>query len=164
MNKIIKYLIIFALILIAYGCKDEKLTMQRSSYLGNDIRLDGYYYNQRKNSGSPPRDYTTVFFLYRNGIILNAHSYIGTNLDVVEKEMINQYEALQNQKIGWGIFIVTGNQIEYEQWSTSVGGGLPVFKNNYIIENDTTLINSWGEIYHFRQFSPKPDSTNNFIK
>ena len=56
-----------------------------------------------------------------------------------------------------------------------LGFVMPTFKAEGIIENDTTLrlyksIQSDGkefsenDIFHFRKFSPKPDSTNNFIK
>ena len=118
---------------------------------------------QSYNSSGLIADFTTVFFLYRNGIILSAGAYENAALDVVEKKMLKRYESLLKEKIGWGVFVVKNNKIEYEQWSTSVGGGLPVFKNSYIIENDTTLSSYMG-IYHFRQFSPKPDSTNVYIK
>jgi len=164
MNKIIKYLIMSALVLQMYGCKDETLTLQRVPYTGSEIKTDGYYYSYYVNSTM--EEYIVAFFLFRNGIILSAGAYDKTNLETLEKKMLERYESLQSEKIGWGVFIVSDNKIEYEQWSTSggPGGGLPVFKSSYDIENDSTLINPAGIIYYFKQFSPKPDSTNNFIK
>ena len=164
MKRCIKYLIITALILLTHSCKDEELTLQRVPYTGNEVRTDGYYYSYYANNSSPPEEFIVVFFLYRNGVILSARSYEKTDFDILEKTMLNRYESLQNEKIGWGVFIVQNNKIEYEQWSTSVGGGLPIFRNFYDIENNTTLKSFAGKIYYFRQFSPKPDSTNNFIK
>lgn len=164
MNRHIKYLIMLALILLLYSCKDEELTLQKVPYTGNEIRTDGYYYSYYVNSTS--HEYIVVFFLYKNGIILSAGTYEKTDFDIFEKAMLVRYGSLEKQKIGWGVFIVQDNKIEYEQWSTSVGGGLPVFRSFYDIENDTTLKNPAGRMYHFRQFSPKPDSTaaNKWIK
>jgi len=166
MNKIIKYLIMSALVLQMYGCKDEKLTLQRVPYTGNEIRTDGYYYHHWASSESLSINKTATFFLYRNGIKLTAGSYGSIDLDIVEKEMLSRYELLVKQKIGWGVFVITGNKVEYEEWTTSAGGGLPIYKNSYNIENDTTLMNPEGKVYHFKQFSPKPDSTiaNKWIK
>jgi hypothetical protein len=166
MNKIIKYLIILALTLLLYGCKDEELTLPKIPYTGNEIRTDGYYYSYYANNSTPPEEYIVTLFLYRNGVILSAGAYDERNLNALERKMLERYESLQNEKIGWGVFIVKNNKIEYEQWSTSAGGGLPVFRNFYNIENDTTLRGFTGNIYHFKQFSPKPDSTvaNKWIK
>ena len=149
-----------------YGCKDEELTLQRVPYTGNEIRTDGYYYSYQVNNSTPPEEFILAFFLYRNGIILTAGAYNKTDLVNFEHKMMERYKTLVKEKTGWGIFVVQNNKIEYEQWSTAdgPGGGLPVFKNSYDIVNDTTLINYSGRIYHFKQFSPKPDSTNNFIK
>jgi hypothetical protein len=89
--------------------------------------------------------------------------------------MIALYDNLRKDKVGWGVFLIKGNNIECEVWSTSVGGGLPVGRGEGIILNDTTfcIVKSinirdgkefpHNDIYHFRKFSPKPDSTNNFI-
>ena len=171
MNTIGKTITLFFLILLN-GCKDEELTLQRIPYFGNELRTDGYYYHY--DDTSYDGIYTLCFFLFRNGTRLTAGSFKNTNLDTVEKQMLDRYKWL-NHKSGWSIFVITDNIMEIEGWSTSVGGGLPVYKAYYYIENDTTLrlfksINSDGmefekdAIYHFRHFSPKPDSTNNFIQ
>ena len=160
-------LILLSIFIFGFGCnkfKDEELSIQRKDFLGNELRTDGYYYSYYENNSSPSEESIITFFLYRNGVILSSGGYKKTNSDVLEKEMLERYELLQNKKTGWGVFIVKDNKIEYEQWSTSSGGGLPIFKSSYDIENDTTLISPCGNIYHFKQFSPKPDSINNFIK
>jgi len=164
MEHLIKYKLLLFLLFFLQNCKDEDLSLPRVPFTGNDVRTNGYYYCYWKSNNSSVMDYTTVFFLYRNGIILSAGSFESINLNVVENELLGRYNLLVKNKIGWGVFWVAGNVIEYEQWTTSVGGGLPIFKNRYNIENDTTLINPYGRVYHFRQFSPKPDSTNTFIK
>ena len=150
-------------------CPDEKLTLQRQDYIGNELRTDGYYYYFTK-------DNTIVYFLYKNGIILCANSYSSNNLNTVEFEMVKLYPLLKKYKDGWGIFIVNYNKIEDEIWNASNGCGLPTFKEIGIIENDTTFRitetyysdikkTDYTEfVYHFKQFANKPDSTNNYIK
>ena len=170
------YLVFFSLsiCLIYNGCKkifkDDELSLPREPYYGNAIKLDGYYYYQTNN------DLTRVFFLYKNGVMFDAMSYTSINLDDVEKEMIECCDKIRSWKYSWGIFVIRGNSLEAEGWR-SVGWTrkLPIYKFYYSIENDTTLcfikevdLSSGretvrNEIYHFRQFSPKPDSTNNFI-
>ena len=156
MNKLNITIILLSMLLTA--CKDEELMLQRIPYKGDELRIDGYYYTQWGT-------HTTVMFFYRNGITLSAMSYGSLDLNSVEKEMINRYEYIRNEKSGWGVFLITGDTLEAEIWTTSVGGGLPVYKWKAYIENDTTFRKIAGNVvYHFKQFSPKPDSTNQFIK
>ena len=138
--------------------KDEELSQQRVPYTGNEIRTDGYYYYYWASQDSPVDDYTAVFFLYRNGVFLVGQSYKSINLDTVEKKMLDRYELLVQKKVGWGVFIITNDKLDFEHWY-SAAGGLPVAKSLYYIENDTTLRSPYEQIYHFKQFSPKPDSS-----
>jgi hypothetical protein len=163
MNKLKHISLILLIPLLVLSCKDEEFTMQRQPYSGNELRVDGYYYKYYySNDGIW---YTIVHFFYRNGIYLSAMAYSGTDLSVVEQEMLERYDIIRNDKIGWGVFNIYDNKMNVEVWSTSVGGGLPVFRWHALIENDTTFkVEYSGEVYHFRQFSPKPDSTNKWIK
>jgi len=148
---------------------DEKLSMQRMDYSGNELRTDGYYYYFTKNN-------TVVYFLYKNGIILCAHSYSSHDLNTVEVEMVKIYPEIRKLKDGWGVFLVNDNKIEYEIWNASTGYSLPTIKHIGVIENDTTFRitetyfsdtkkTDYKEfIYRFKQFDNKPDSTNVFIK
>ena len=142
---------------------DEKLKLERMDYTGKELRTDGYYYYHWASYNSPIENNTHVMFLFRNGIILSAHSYSSIDLRDVEKKMILEYDIIRKYKSGWGVFMVDRKEIICEQWSTSVGGGLPVYEWKGKILNDTTIKED-NYVYHFRQFSPKPDSTNNFIK
>jgi len=164
MKHFIRFIAIIMFVMIFSNCEDGELSLQRIPYTGNDIRMDGYYYKFWSSFNSASIDNTTAFFLFRNGIILAAGSFGSINLNDVDEKLLDRYKFLEKQKIGWGVYNVKGNKIVFEQWTTSVGGGLPVYKDSYNIENDTTLTDPYGGVYHFRQFSPKPDSTNNFIK
>jgi hypothetical protein len=146
---------------------DEKLSLQRTDYMGNELRTDGYYYYFASNGN------TAVYFLYKNGIILSAGGYSSQNLYNIEKELVNR---LLKSKDHWGVFIVKGNSIQYEKWVGSTGLGASTFKSTGYIENDTTLHfteSYYSEtketvqidaIWHFKQFANKPDSTNVYIK
>ena len=155
-----------------FSCRalfDEKLTLPRRDYTGNELRTDGYYYYFTKNN-------TVVYFLYRNGIILCAHSYSTHDLNTVESEMIRLYPEVLKNKAGWGVFVVNGNEIEYDEWNAPTGSSLPIIKRKGYIENDTTfrITESYYSdikktdykefVYRFKQFDNKPDSTNRYIK
>ncbi|MDR0682498.1 MAG: hypothetical protein LBG15_11725, partial [Dysgonamonadaceae bacterium] len=147
----------------------RKLSLQRTNYIGNEIRTDGYYYHFTINN-------TVVYFLYKNGIILCAHSYSGQDLNLIEEEMVRIYPEIRKQKDGWGVFVVDGNKIEYEMWNASTGVSLPTIRCWGYIENDRTLRFTEShfsdmdktyyddEVWHFKQFDNKPDSTNVYIK
>jgi len=142
--------------------------MQRKNYTGNELRIDGYYYCQEENS-------TSCIFPYRNGIILSAGGYSTLDLDVVEKEIFDNYDTFGKDKWDWGVFIITNNQIEYEKWTVPTES-ISTRKSTGTIENDTTFHiteqyfsynnkkYSVDEVWHFKQFDNKPDSTNNYIK
>ncbi|MDR0507689.1 MAG: hypothetical protein LBH32_12870 [Dysgonamonadaceae bacterium] len=164
--KIIRLLILPILMLsFLWGCNllfsDEEMSFDRIDYEGNELRLDGYYYRQGK-------DYTLVHFFYQNGIILSANSYRNLDLDIVEKQLLEIYYQIVKEKPNWGIFKIANNQIEYEQWEAPNEGGLSISHSKGYIENDTTFHIKETyldhEVWHFRKFDHKPDSTNNFIK
>ena len=171
----IGYFLLFSILL--NGCdvfSDEKLTLQRTDYNGNELRMDGYYYKYDTSYDSSVPNRTICYFFFRNGISVAMGSYETIDLKTVEREMLERYKWLYKHKSVWGVFVINGNTFEEEGWSTSVGGGLPVARCIGIIENDTTIHitkhfeknKEYARNYrwHFKQFSPKPDSTNNFIK
>jgi hypothetical protein len=163
--------IIFSVInimLLFYACKDEELLLSKIPYLGNELKIDGYYYKQSSA-------HFRIFFFYMDGIMTDYVDLSSTDLQQVDDKIPFIYEEIKDDKLRWGVFVINGDIIQYSGWGTSVGGGLPAGKCIGTIENDTTFcitksINSDGrefernDVYHFRQFSPKPDSTNNFIK
>jgi hypothetical protein len=171
--RIFVFILIVIVIYCFYGCDklfpDDKLTLERTNYTGNEIKTDGYYY-RFTDSGN-----TIVYFLYKNGIILCAHSYSSHDLNMVEIEMVKLYSETRRQKDGWGIFLIKDSEIEYEIWNAPTGYSLPTIKCKGKIINDSTfhITESYfsdikktyyrNEMYHFKQFDNKPDSTNSFI-
>ena len=174
MKEFVLFMFMVCCLTIFPCCKvlypDEKLSMKRVEYNGNQLRIDGYYYYQHDNPIS-----TLVLFLYRNGVILSTRAYPSHDLDVVEEKMLSEYDKIRKEKAFWGVFLVNDNKIEYEKWESPTEG-FTISKRSGYIEDDTTFhitkrFFSYNkktyhadEIWHFKQFSPKPDSTNNYIK
>lgn len=150
---------------------DEKLTLDRMDYNGNELRMDGYYYCYFENT-----DITVVYFLFRNGILRYTGGYSRYNEDNREKEMVSYYDRF-TPKTDWGLFVINDNKIQYEKWIEAPSGiKAAINRRSGYIENDTTIhftesynsgtgeIKQVDEVWHFKQFANKPDSTNVYIK
>lgn len=184
MNHRISILSAIVLAVVFSSCKklfeDEELSMERVDYTGTELRTDGYYYyryqyyNSREDS---LYDKFIPWFLYRNGVSLYGHVYDYSEMEEVEKkfEEGSFYDIYKDRKTQWLVFQISDSVIDFEGWDT---GGLfskTTVKQYAKIINDTTFCRcskrpqkgenvKWGDDFHFKQFSPKPDSTNSFIK
>jgi len=158
----------------SYENSDDKLSLERIDYNGNELRINGYYYMK-----DPYRSQIHVFFLYKNGIILDGSAFDIENTNRTEEWYRNGFYATNatKYKYNWGVFQIDGYQIKYEKW-TPVQGPLWAATYEGVIINDTTfVINNYFRAkdagkkaptevhweYHFKKFNPKPDSTNRFI-
>jgi len=167
MVRNIKY--IFFVVILFYSCINFKLSLKKVPYKGNEIKINGYYY-VKTYIGTEKKLYANVFFLYSNGVIINTGGYrINEDEEKFRKNIINGYNISVTKKYqyNYGLFQINDSIIKVEKWVTG-NGGIPksIFKQGKII-NDTTfylMYKKKKEIYHFKQFSPKPDSTNRFIK
>jgi len=152
----------------------EPLSRTKEPYNGNQLRIDGYYY---RNINDMIYD---IYFFYSDGIVLSvsgseesledANNYIFENF--INSE---DYKDIAYQ---WGVFNINGNQIVFERWYPSEWPYAAYCREGHI-SNDTTFIvtesyklkngektevDAINEMYHFKQFSPKPDSTNEWIE
>jgi hypothetical protein len=176
--KLMKKTLVVIVILAFCACRREKwgdkLTLPRQDYTGNELKVDGYYYRvSSDNLGNPAYE---IYFLYRNGVILNGGFPLLSELPERELEFSNgTYRAQANNKTNWGRFDVNVNQIRFEKWFPSSGGPAPVIMLSGTIINDTLFhitasreshgdndVRSLDRYYHFKQFSPKPDSLNSY--
>ncbi len=175
MRQIKIILLIITVVFFSNSCRkcifpDEELTLSKEPYTGNQLRIDGYYYlmdDYRINA---------TYFFYQNGIIIHRGGWINNSLEELEKnfQTIN-WDKIKSNKLKWGVFNIDSNKISFERWYPSSGGGLPVYIRSGNIQNDTTFTITKSihsktgkeekeyEVYHFKAFSPKPDSTNSFI-
>jgi hypothetical protein len=157
------YIIIIFAFFISCKTEDEKLTLGKRPYSGNEIRLDGCYISEPTHNG-----YCSYMFFYANGILFNLGDVANiNNLDEFSK---NAIDSQKNYKLCWSVFHIENHDLITQGWQE--GGWIYVqyvIKNKtYIILNDTTLYenveNNDTTFLHFKRFSPKPDSTNIFIK
>jgi hypothetical protein len=164
-----------ATVVISFGLfccevQHDSLTLAREHFHGNQLKLNGYYYDE----GMGDSAFWDLFVLYQNGIILNC----GTSPPLALERRLNDTQfinKLKNNRTCWGVYQVSGDSIRFEKWYH--GGGAPkqVFVRKGVILNDTTFLITESsrpngrnrsrkhEVYRFRKFSPKPDSTNQFI-
>ena len=152
---------------------DDKLTLSRQDYNGSELKLEGYYYS---SSGHPGK--IKIHFLFRNGILLGSNEvWDQTKIVEVEKEFSDgrYYERIKNNKQYWGIFNINGNRIETQRWFETSGSTLNAYSHTGEILNDTTFRitevkrvdgtekREIDYLFHWQDFSPKPDSTCSFI-
>lgn len=159
MKKVLFILVLFLLFNNSCGHR-KKFELIREDYLGDNIRLDGFYYNKPE---------LTHFFLYRNGIM-----YSSDNTDENFNDLLDYYKNPENYNnvynlpYYWGVFQIDNKDIKFETWvSGDAFGGYSTRQFDGRIINDTTLIiNDQGgsNTFYFHKFSPKPDSTNTFIE
>jgi hypothetical protein len=150
--------------------ESDKLTLERIPYNGNELKLFGYYH-MLDNDGL-----MTVYFLYQNGMILHADDFSPAKLP--EKEDVYRngqyYKWVKDDYTSWGVFHIDSNAIKFERWYPGDVSWKTFIRTGEIL-NDTTFhismsqrsdgseIRTKDETYHFRAFSPKPDSICPFI-
>ncbi len=153
--------------------KDDALSITRTPYTGNDLRLDGYYYDTI--SISPV--WISIYFFNRNGTLLWGSTASDSTLPQLKEWFKNgfYYQSSLQYKSCWGVFIVNGTNITYEMWVNSGTGSFQAYKYSGQIINDTTfqIISSErvdgsdhsaeNATFHYKHFSPKPDSVVSFI-
>lgn len=178
-TRIMKLLLISMLMLFNSNCenlsfkKDDELSLKRVDYTGNQLRIDGYYYLINYND---PQKNMGVFIFFRNGVL----TYLGggfLSFNELENYIINKdfIDKKKDVKYFWGVFQVKNDIIKFERWYPSEGAKEAYVREGKIL-NDTTFhitksyrsngteLSDENETYHFRKFSPKPDSTNVFVK
>ena len=173
MKKIILSKSLFFLILFLFlSCeKDELLRNTRADYFGDNVRIDGFYYYYFQGK------IHEVLFLYRNGVYFKV---VGDGKERTKPEEVKtlltevHLKWLKTNKDCWGIFIIESNNILLETWSITHGVHYSLIQAGQIL-NDTTFVitkshyspekpTSTNHTYYFYPYSPKPDSTNTFIK
>ena len=177
--KIRYCLIVFLFFLVACGdclkdffIKDRDFSMKAIPYTGNELKINGYYYKNKDKDN----EYSRVMIFYANGILLNV------NISTVEIE--DRLKATDFTKryrdcmACWGPFNINNSVFQFEfyaifgnNWHTCIAHCKILNDTTFNIENITfsktgkvVEIEDFPGKFHFKQFSPKPDSTNNIIK
>ncbi|MEA4850867.1 MAG: hypothetical protein VB126_05355 [Paludibacter sp.] len=176
MKRII-FIVVSIILLISCNdvLHDEEFTLIRKPFEGNQIRTNGYYYTYENKEGLVGAEITSVLLFYKNGVAANFG--YSDSLEKMEAEFRVSEFYMKDNPFVWGVFRIEGDSIKIER---SKSFGTPkayMYTLVGVVQNDSTIlitkdISSTGnggktiimnQTYHFKQFSPKPDSTNVFI-
>jgi len=167
-----KSIILFFFILSSCCYDDDLLRNEREDYLGDNLRIDGFYYYYFQG------EIVGITFFYKNGICLEIIGDGNKRANPEEVKTLFTEENIEynrKRKAGWGVFKVTGNAFFSEKWIPPFyGSRATVIESGYIL-NDTSFritktddskegITDSNRTYFFYPYNPKPDSTNNYIK
>ncbi len=160
--------------LLLIGCDfslltHDDLTFEQRPYLGDELRMDGFYYDSYLTpEGDGP--FYSVHFFYRNGVVRYVGSFERPLDSLTSEDFLDG-----DSRYDWGLFHVDGDQIAFERWyPPSKTHTIAAIRSGRIL-NDTTFVitesrrsngddvREEDETYHFRAFSPKPDSTSRFL-
>jgi hypothetical protein len=171
-----KYFLALSYLLIFSGCgnylKDEEgLTFQKMEYFGKELKLDGYFCNKLN------LEWGIDLILYRNGIAIKT---------LFDNKTLTQYEddfrsgkfaeKYKNRKFAWGLFQVINDTIKVEFLSAIGESSAYPSIDIGLILNDSTIhfvkrmrsngkyVENKNTMYHFKQFHPKPDSINSWVR
>jgi hypothetical protein len=156
------------------NCEDDKLSLSKQSFSGNQLKINGYYIEDKLLSN----EFTTLKFYFNNGIILGFTGY-NNETNRSGNINVNRINSSLKSKAAWGTFKIIGNIIEAEQWEPSASGCFKIIYEKGEIKSDTTFVITHREYrdnnkvvkvenpnstFYFRPLLQKPDSVNNFIK
>lgn len=198
MRKIVTLILLVVLLIFCYSnltsCSllfDKSLHLKKEQIQENSLRLDGYYYSDYNvdatvvidrygNNRTEKQTYRGIYFLYKNGVIINAQNRELNDTNNYEDWFRDKRynEMLKKGKYNWGICNITNETIRIELWYcaevciTAVDEGKILNDTTFVITESYQLrkngtkkkFRKKEETYHFKQFGPKPDSTNSFIK
>lgn len=172
----IKIGFLFSAILFC-SCALKPLTLSREDNTSGLFKLNGFYYG---NSETNNRRRGYIF--YENGVMFAIGSLKEQDLDYWKGEIpkLNNYQEIP---YWWGVYQVESNgNMELEKWY-STDYEYPTVRFRGKVANDTTLLIAFAAVdklksttffndfsasvvdtFQFVPLSPKPDSTNNFIK
>jgi len=179
--KLIHYFIIF--IFLSASCKDllikdKEFSIKSLFYTGNELKINGYYYK------NVDKGYSKVLVFFSNGVQFGGHGFYIPTIEIEDKLSDTNYISfLRDCRSCWGPFEINNNELRFEFydifgniWHTCIAHCKILNDSTFSVEKITfsktakkvnveregTSSFSLGE-WHFKQFSPKPDSTNNFL-
>lgn len=172
MKNFILFLSILSILFLQSCLEKDDILPNAIPYAGNQLKIDGYYYQITEWEKGP--SIFDVYVFYENGILLNvggnAHSVEETD-QYIRKNYVQDTWYKKNKYV-WGVFFIEDNTIRVNTLSPDYPHR--GFVEEGVILNDTTFkitkfssggkVKEKDEIYHFREFSPKPDSTNVYIR
>jgi hypothetical protein len=138
-----KHKIFFLLIVTTLNCsclsffEDEKFTLTKTAYSGNELKIDGYFYIVYASKDSVNPRNTGITFLYNNGIALTSRLSQLSFLNNSENGEFNNY--VQNNPNVWALYSIENDNIKIEAFKPMGGIGTPMYIKEGKILNDTTF-------------------------
>ncbi|NLO00082.1 MAG: hypothetical protein GX125_07480 [Bacteroidales bacterium] len=179
------FVFLIILSLSTFSCEREvaPLKIKKIDYLGDQLRIDGYYHSEVETI-EPPYIHVAVF--YRDGFCIHTCTRVdkmsgSDTLNYLETTLLNNafVSKLKERPLHVGAFKINETDLQFEIWNdpgSIVGRPISSFSHYGKILNDTTfvitkMVNNRTNhtflqnlVYHFEQFSPKPDSTCAYVK
>lgn len=163
------------------------LNMERIPYTGKELRIDGYYYSDIEVLGKNyPSVCMEIAVFYQNGFCIHTGIDLSRRglsaedknlLEYIEKNILCEsfIARLKSTPSDIGVFQFNGQSIEFEVWNQNSPAIIPYHFYGKILNDSTFIIEKYVNCchthvfpdnftYRFKQYSPKPDSTNRFIK
>ena len=170
-----KTVIMTVVFLILSSCLKDNIPLSnvREDYLGDNLRIDGLYH-QISSDGY----IINVRFYYRNGVQfkMSFSEKITDPVDLISILTKEKIESHRKRKYNWGIFKINDIDFLSEHWETPIEGNYvaTITMTGEILSDTcymiTKTVHSQAGVFegrgkwYFYPYSPKPDSTNNFIK
>lgn len=175
----VKNILTFIIFLFCLSCGPADLITPRQS-LNTNLRLDGYYVRKFTDPVSGVA-WSNAKFLYKNGVVLETFSQDTWSDSLLQtylsKYFVNKENLDKNDITHWGVVQVSGSTITIETRNSSLSSKAErtLIEKGTIINNTTfeltvlydrngKKIPTTKDVYEFKKFSPKPDSTNKYIK
>ena len=169
--------LLMALVVLCFlACKKNKFTFSPQAQDNPPLLLSGYYDHTYKLSNDSLQH--EIIFLYANGVILFAGSS-HSGLSERENDFKNgkYYDAIKNEKNSWGPFKINEGTLEFQRWFPAENApvhfytckilnnqSFEVYQTGYMVRGKKKQKQNISEVYTFKAFGPKPDSTNKYVK
>ncbi|MEI6020694.1 MAG: hypothetical protein WCR21_06160 [Bacteroidota bacterium] len=158
------------------ACKKNKFSISPQSHDGSTLHLNGYYFTKsaRANSDS----LIDILFFYANGVVLYATSNDSQlSADEADFKSGAYYQMIKNTRNYWGPYKIDGSSLYFERWNPQEFYPIHAFIANIINKEQFELVETYNivrkkqklksalnDIYRFKSFALKPDSSNAFVK
>ena len=144
------------------------------------LRPDGYYYEVVTDTPQSGRVLTEMVILYQNGVAIAGGSFEVSSLMELDEAVgsIDNNGLYRESRDFWGIFSSDSQNIAIAHWGPRSCGKYGIRREGQVQNETTFVLTSQTDIddnapfsvepevfrrYHFRGFSPKPHSTNDFV-
>ncbi|MDD3738994.1 MAG: hypothetical protein PHP31_06840 [Lentimicrobiaceae bacterium] len=100
-------ILIFVIIIIIPSCQEmitwEEFTLNKTEYVGNQIKINGYYYQEWDNGTK----FHGIIFLYKNGIVFQVGGSGNiSELDEYARQSFYFNNDVKDKKGFWGLYLI----------------------------------------------------------